>query len=152
MMTHQPQRGFTLLIAVVLSSVSLSIGLVLLDLALKQVLLSSAARQSQIAFYNADSVLECALYYDQKFDRFGYSETSGTVTCNGSSTPIPVNFYSNSGNPRVRTFSVPCADGGTLGSVTITKTSEADTGIFANGYNTCTDSARRIERGMKVVY
>lgn len=152
MMQHMPQRGFTLLIAVVLSSISLSIGLVLLDLALKQVLLSSAARQSQVAFYNADSVLECALYYDQRNDTFGYGEDSGTVACNGSATPITVAFDNDTASLHVRSFSVPCASGGTLGTVTITKTSEAETNIYANGYNTCTDSARRIERGMKVSY
>ena len=150
-MTHQPQRGFTLLIAVVLSSVSLSIGLVLLDIALKQVLLSSAARQSQVAFYNADSVLECALYYDQTQDTFAYGNSSGTVACNASSNPITVSF-NNSNTPHTRTFSIPCSPTGTLGSVTVTKTSDAATHIYATGFNTCTDNPRRIERGLKVTY
>ncbi len=149
-----PQRGFTLLIAVVLASVSLSIGMALLDIALKQVILSSSARQSQIAFYNADSVLECALYYDQhdQLDTFGYAKTSSpNISCNGVSN-IPVSFTSGSGT-RERRFTVPCATGGTAGEVIITKDSDATTGIYATGFNTCNvANERRIERGLKVTY
>ena len=72
------QRGFTLLVAVILASVALSLGLILLDISYKQVVLASSARQSQSAFYNADSAMECALYWDQQFDSFAYTKSSGT--------------------------------------------------------------------------
>jgi hypothetical protein len=87
MMTHPhiPQRGFTLLVAVVLSSVALAIGLSLLNISYKQVLLASAAKQSQNAFYAADSVLECALYFDQQLDAFNYitAAPAASIICNG---------------------------------------------------------------------
>lgn len=151
MMHPLPQRGFTLLIAVILASVALSLGLALLDIAYKQVILASSARQSQNAFYNADAVLECALYADQQLDTFGYGNSSGTVTC-GTLPAINVTF-DQAASPRSRTFTVPCATSGTQGAVTITKAADATTAIYASGYNTCdTSNPRRIERGLKVTY
>jgi Tfp pilus assembly protein PilX len=147
-------RGFTLLIAVVLSSVALSIGLALLDIAYKQVVLASTAKQSQNAFYAADSVLECALYWDQQSDAFNYTTplASGSITCN-SGLPITSYTTSQAGGTRTTTFTVPCAASGEQGVVKVYKTSAAATQIFATGYNTCdTTNTRRIERGLKIVY
>lgn len=145
-------RGFTLLVSVILASVALSLGLVLLDIAYKQVVLASSARQSQAAFYNADSAMECALYWDQQFDTFGYAKTSGTVTCNGVAN-IPVAF-NQSASPRVRSFTYPCQNGaGVAGAATTTKSLDGRTYIFATGYNTCdVTNPRRTERGLKVTY
>lgn len=149
---NAPQRGFTLLIAVILASVALGVGLALLDIAYKQVVLASAARQSQTAFYAADSVMECALYYDQQMNTFGYSASSGTVTCNGTN-PATVTF-NNGVTPRSRTFTIQCTGNtGVLGMVTVYKDSNAATSIYAEGYNTCDSSnQRRIERGLKATY
>src|ERR1700743_3560876 len=85
------QRGFTLLVAVILTSVILSGGLALLDISYKQVTRAASARQSQYAFYNADSAIECALYWDS-IDTFDYNSEgvgvyplvpSGTLSCEG---------------------------------------------------------------------
>lgn len=151
-------RGFALLIAVVLTSVLLSVGLALLDIAYKQVTLSSVARQSQYAFYAADSALECALYWDQKQRAFDYSTPLSSVTCKGQTMALT---SSVSSNIRTTTFSMPCPSGGTQSSITVYKTNgsatcnagTAKSCIYATGYNTCTVSdPRRIERGLKVVY
>ena len=153
MMTHSPQRGFTLLVSVILASVALSIGLALLDIAYKQVVLASSARQSQNAFYNADAVLECALYWDQTQNSFRYTDTSSSISITCGGQPITVTFTNPPSGTRTRTFTMPCSGGGTSGSATITKQSDATTNIFASGYNTCDDShTRRIERGLKVIY
>lgn len=152
-MTHPlPQRGFTLLIAIILASVSLALALALLDVAYKQVTLALTAKQSQYAFLAADTALECALYYDQKQDLFNYTKTSGSVSCNGQA-PVTVTFTQGV-TPRKRTFTIPCAGGvGEYAQVTVYKASDAGTRIYANGYNTCTASdTRRIERGLKVFY
>lgn len=150
-MIHTPTKGFTLLIAVVLASVSLAIGIALLDVALKQVILASSARQSQVAFYNADAALECALYWDQQQDAFNYSSPLSTITCKNTSISVTSD---NSVTPRRRTITIPCAGAGTVaGSVIITKESDASTGIYATGYNTCDpDNPRRIERGLRATY
>lgn len=148
---NSPHRGFTLLIAVVLSSVALSIGLALLDVSYKQVILSSSAKQSQNAFYAADTVLECALYFDQQTDAFNYTTPNASLTCN--SLPV-INYTSTQANgTRITNFTVPCATSGELGTVTVYKSSAAATQIFTTGYNTCaTGNERRIERGLKIVY
>lgn len=153
MMHGMPQRGFTLLIAVILASVSLAIGLALLDIAYKQVVLASAAKQSQTAFYAADSVMECALYYDQQRAAFAYSATSGSVTCNGNN-PVAVTFTNPGSGTRTRTFTLQCAGNtGTLGTATIYKDSNGATAIYVEGYNTCdSTNTRRIERGIKALY
>lgn len=147
-LTHP--RGFTLIIAVVLTSVLVSIGLTLLDVTLKQILLASAATQSTTAFYAADSALECALYADQQQGAFSYAGNLSSITCHGRSIPVASSIV---GAERVSTLSISCASGGADGSVTVYKTAAGVTRIYANGYNTCdTSDARRTERGLKVTY
>lgn len=151
MMYHTPQRGFTLLIAVILASVALSLGIALLDIAYKQVVLASAARQSQNAFYRADTAMECALYHDQVEDAFAYSDAFATIEC--ALTEISVTSSQNNGIRR-STFDMPCETGeGVAGQVTILKADDAATAIYASGYNTCdVDNPRRVERALKVTY
>jgi Tfp pilus assembly protein PilX len=152
-------RGFTLLIAVILTSVILSIGLALLDISYKQITLAATARQSQYAFYAADSGLECALFSDSA-DIFDYSSEptgvspgtpSGSFSCEGQA----VSYFgaAASGGTRTTTFSIPCAGGGTSADVTVIKSSTGVTGIYSNGYNTCVvTNPRRIERGEEAHY
>lgn len=151
-MTH-PNRGFTLLIALILTSVTLALGIALLDVAYKQILLASSAKQSQYAFYSADSILECTLYWDQRFNAFNYDAplAGSSISCDGRT----VTSYASSvsGTRRTTTFSHTCASGGTISNVTIYKESSGQTNIFANGFNTCdANSPLRIERGIKARY
>lgn len=154
MMHRTTQRGFTLLIAVILSTVVLTVGLALLDVAYKQVVLASTAKQSQAAFYNADSALECALYYDQKFNDFDFATPTNnpsSITC--SSTPV-TNYQSNANaNVRITIFTIPCPTSGIYATTTVYKYSTGGTSIYANGFNTCVPTdPRRIERGLKATY
>lgn len=151
----KPVRGITLLVSIILTSVVLSVALALLDVSYKQILLSSSARQSQYALYSSDSIMECALYWDQQQDAFNYTASTyltAGITCNGLATPI-VPTSSVAGAVRTTTFSVPCAGGGVLGTATVYKTSANATSVFGTGYSTC-DAAdpRRIERGLTVTY
>ncbi len=151
-MMHRPSpRGFTLLIAVILASVTLSLSLALLDVAYKQVTLAFAAKHSHFAFAAADTALECALYYDQKLDSFNHSAGSASVTCGGNTVAV---VFNNSVSPRLREFTLPCAGGvGQSAVVRVYKASDASTSIYANGYNSCsTTDTRRVERGLKISY
>ncbi|MEY2641077.1 MAG: hypothetical protein RL150_470 [Candidatus Parcubacteria bacterium] len=56
--------GFTLLFAVLVSVLVLAVGASVINIALKQVILSGAGRESQYAFYAANTGVECALYWD----------------------------------------------------------------------------------------
>ena len=58
--------GFALLFSVLVASLLLTIGLSIFRIALKELSISTAARQSIHAFYAADSGRECALYWDSK--------------------------------------------------------------------------------------
>jgi len=57
----RPDKGYTLLFAVIVSILVLSIAAFILSVSRKQFLLSSASRDSMYAFYAADSGLECAV-------------------------------------------------------------------------------------------
>lgn len=61
---HKPtQSGFALLMALIVVSVVVSIGLTVLDLTLKQVRLSTNSKDSETAFHAANAGMECARYY-----------------------------------------------------------------------------------------
>lgn len=62
--SKQQERGVAILFAILLVSIVLTVGLSLLNITLRQLLLSSLARESQFAFYAADSARACARYYD----------------------------------------------------------------------------------------
>lgn len=144
MAIKQPQRGFTLLIAVIFMTVMLSFGLALGSLSYKQLVLSSVASESQYAFYAADAATECALYYDQQpsLDATKMacgSDTSAKVT----GTPVKsaqINF----------TTEKRCAD------VTIYKSSTGKTNIYSQGYNVpcgdLTGGARVVSRAIWTKY
>jgi len=99
---NKNQRGFTILIAVIISSIVLSIGLAILSLVFKQLQISGIAHESETAFHAAYAGAECAEYNDRssggnEFDVPGNgSRQSSTVniTCMGVS--------SSNSNGRVR--------------------------------------------------
>lgn len=59
-------RGFTLFVAVLVSSLVLAIGFSIGSIALKQLMISGSGGGSLVAFYAADSAIECATYWDRK--------------------------------------------------------------------------------------
>ena len=147
------QKGFTLLIAVVFSAVVLSLGAALLDIAYKQVVLATSAKQSEVAFYNADSALECALYYDQQSNAFSEAGpfTPSSITCDGRS--LANSDSSVSGSTRTTHIWPSCAGTGYSAKVTILKGTDGSTGIYADGYSSCSQSdSKLVERGLKAAY
>jgi type II secretory pathway pseudopilin PulG len=87
------QKGFTLLFSTLVASLVLMIALAIANISLQQFSLSSAARESQLAFYLADTGIDCAQYYDRKSpggfqfptneDTNGYPDTypDNTLNC-----------------------------------------------------------------------
>lgn len=74
--THIKKTGFTLFVALVVSSMLLAVGFSLSNIILKQLIFSSSGKESQLAFYAADSGAECALFWDRK-DMLGYTTYEG---------------------------------------------------------------------------
>jgi len=151
-------RGFTLLVSIILATVAVTLGVSLLDISYKQVVLSSTAKQSQYGFYAADSAMECALYWDQKFNAFRYTSPlpSSQIKCQGNSILAysTGTFGSGASQHRKTEFSVRCGTGSTSnGKVTVYKYTSGATTMYANGFSSCLSSdPRRVERGLKVFY
>ncbi len=165
--------GFTLLFAALVTSLLLSVGLAIFNITLQQFLLASSGRESQFAFYAADSGVECGLYFDKKgidfvspqapfyFPDGDSAHAPGpTITCNGivsaapqvllSSNPYKTKYDINLGSPAACDPTKPSF------SIVVTKSiqsSSTATTIESRGYNTCdTTNLRRVERGLKVNY
>jgi len=76
-------KGFVILFAVLISSMILLVSVGIFKSIQNEVILSSTARESQRAFYAADSALECALYVDL----LGVPASDGS----GLGTPFTIN-------------------------------------------------------------
>jgi hypothetical protein len=58
------EAAFVLLYAVMTSTIILAVGVSIISIALKQLAISTVGRESQYAFYAANTGAECALYWD----------------------------------------------------------------------------------------
>ncbi|MFZ2621090.1 MAG: hypothetical protein WAX85_01160 [Minisyncoccia bacterium] len=160
--------GFTLLVAIIITSMFLVVSFVVVNVAVKQLTLTNAARESEYAFYSADSGTECAIYWDLPKGGLPSSfatSTAGSITCSG----ITITTGSQTGIPA--TPSVSRIGGGGDANptsifqlnfirgcavVTVTKFYSGSlliTTVNSKGYNTCTVGAlRRFERGVTLMY
>jgi hypothetical protein len=156
--------GFTMLIAIITTSILLLVSFVVVNVALKQLILTYSGQESQYSFYNGDSGLECALFWDLKngatsaFDM----DTPGSVTCNGQTVttgsqnvPTVPAQQSRIGGGGIDTptsiFSITYPHGCAI--VRVTKNpNDGTTVIESRGYNTCSTSDRRFERGISITY
>lgn len=93
------QSGFALLMALIVVSVVISVGLSLLDLTIKQLRLSTGAKDSESAFHAANAGVECLRYW-----RLAYSADFES----GNGTSVPMNcFNGNSGTITTNVISAP---------------------------------------------
>ncbi len=85
---NSKKSGYTLLFAIIVSSVVLSIAAFILSVSRKQIVLSSVTRDSTLAIYAADSAIQCmvASYYE------GNLATS-TVDINGNVSTLSAKTY-----------------------------------------------------------
>lgn len=104
------RRGFTLLIAILVIGVVLAIGLSILNITLREYLLSGIARESAIALNAADAGMECALYWDRSSegDKFDVGAPAPSITCMGQTVggaipqnTVPQNFQFEWGTPKI---------------------------------------------------
>ena len=153
------QKGFTLLIAVVISSLLLSIGMAILNSTLKGFELSILVRNSQFAFYAADSGLECALYWDIKGEIFATSTEPVDMSppvknCAGSADIRTIWTISNRiANGALTTLRLDFPN--SYCAIVAVKKSDSSpyTTIESRGYNTCTSGdPKRVERAIRITY
>ncbi|MEX0917158.1 MAG: hypothetical protein WDZ90_01400 [Candidatus Paceibacterota bacterium] len=149
--SSQSERGFTLLLSVLISSLLLAIGLAIFNITIKELILSSSGRESQFAFYAADTGAECALFHDFQRGAFSTSSPAANLECIDeewevtSSSPVPGTY--------TRTFSIDSEPHCMTVVVTKEEGPPVTTSIEARGYNTCdTGNPRRVERAIRVTY
>jgi len=150
-MRNTNNRGFTLFIAVIITATLLLVSTGIVTLALKQNALTSAARESQYAFYAADTGAECAIYWDVKNSTgiSAFATSTGTViTCNSQNFTVGGNLSGVSTILNMNFLPDPyCV------TVTVTRYADGSTDIVSRGYNTCdTASSKRVERAVRVSY
>lgn len=82
------KKGFALLMAIILTSTLLLITYALTSITLKGLTLSYAGKNSELAFYAADTGVECAQYWDIRNDEADqgafYTTPNTTIICNGN--------------------------------------------------------------------
>lgn len=161
-------RGFTLFIALVVSSLALAIGLVMLDITLRTLTLSQTSVQSQYSITMADSGAECALYWDTKCTgancimgsafatstAWAGSPVNSSRMCNGYDITGTGYAVSPTASAATTTFlmastslQAPCA------VVTVAKWGlPSRTTIISHGYNTCTASNIQLERVYQISF
>jgi hypothetical protein len=159
-------KGFTLLIAIVTTSMLLVVSFVVVNIALKQLILANASRESQYAFYAADGGTECAIYWDlidSTISQFATS-TAGSIACNGSTIttgsqtvptlPTQGSVIGGGGAQATSTFYLTFTKGCVIVRVGKAYVSGSlVTTVDSRGYNTCdTTSIRRFERGIYLTY
>lgn len=83
---YKEKKGITVLIASLVASILLSIGLSIFYTTVKDLFFAATARESEIAFYAADAAAECAQYWDFKGGVFATSSESIQVTSGGVET------------------------------------------------------------------
>src|SRR3989338_4185708 len=100
--TVNSQKGFTLLLAALVSSIVLALGTSIFKLAQKELTLSSIGRDSQFAFYAADTGAECALYWDVRHQIFSVENPPDKLKCGGQEASITTESNPPSTNFRFR--------------------------------------------------
>ncbi len=161
-------KGYTLLFAVIVSSIVLSVGISILSISKKEILLANSSRESISAFYAADTGLECAINQDVKL---ATSSPGVSITCiNQAITIFPTFPNADNGTGlftydlRMSTSSKSCA------KVTVLKYYQLDpdlnvyapgSRIESRGYNmgwdtntsTCSiNSPNRVERAIRYTF
>lgn len=152
------KEGFTLFIAMIVMGVLLLIAAGVAGLAVRQAFISYSARESQFAFYAADTGIECALYWDignpSGTSAFATTTAVAPISCNGQSATQTRTALVN--GSATSTFSFTLSPDPYCSTVTINKRyvgSSLVTKIESLGYNTCSASnPRRVERAVRATY
>lgn len=149
------ERGFTVLFAALIASLVLTLGVSVFTIAQKQLILSSIGRNSQYAFYAADTGAECALYWDLRHSAFAVPGALADVACD-TNPDIAVN-NSGFGSYPVEFTLAPFDSNGYCVQITVIKNIvHPRTSIHSDGYSVaCSEidtSSRVLQRSVELTY
>lgn len=146
-------KGFVILFAVTISSILLAIALGVSNIALKEVKFGTSARETNNAFFAADTGIECALINDKAGGSLFVSSGSPVLNCNNT------NISTVENTAGFWTFVIPGIgeDTQSCAKVTVDKTASPVTTVTSKGYNIgdvlCSSSnPDRIERELQTSY
>lgn len=155
MMKNNQQSGFAMLFTVLIVSLILSITISISNITLRQAVLSNLAKDSGVAFYQADAAVECGMFEDTngKFpqvkagDIFNAPSTfdCGDNKMNLDQSSSVINKYVYKINS-LKNSSSSCF------SIVFDKTDPKISKVQGMGFNICKDSPRRVERTLEVRY
>ncbi len=149
-----------MLFTVLVISIILAIGLGISDVTYKQTILSSLARDSQLALYQADAGVECGMYFDVTagnpngtFPR-GTTATQAaqndpTIYCGDNTLSfVPGASYNDYFvyNEQSSNTNQPCF------SVVFDKTDPIKNSVSSRGLSTCSATPRQVERALNITY
>lgn len=146
--------GFTLLLAVLITSIILGMSVGLSIFIIRELIVSAIGRESQKAFFASDGGVECVLYWDLKQQAFASTTVTSNINCAGSSiTLYPKDDY-DAGRPTSFYLNF---DNGACAIVNVNKLAYPSTIITSYGRNagdaSCnSNEPRRVERALQVVY
>lgn len=157
----ETSKGFAMLFTVLIISLILSIAVGISNLTLRQTILSSLAKDSGIAFYQADAAVECGMFQDTEgnfplgttINTGASTDAKQTLTCNGIDmtldTDVSMTDYVKYIPQSLLTTNQPCF------SIVFDKTATALGGksvVRGLGYSMCMQGPRQVERLLQVTY
>lgn len=147
--------GFVLLFAILVASIVSAAGLGISRILLKQIILTSMQRDSQVAFFAADTGLECARYaFEIGVADWPQAEDQPVfIKCNGKDIPMTYNSLKG-GYFSADSIEVPKPlklawnenDMEVENESCVNLEIYPDIKIIARGNNTCGESVRQVER------
>lgn len=161
----EPSKGFAMLFTVLIISLILSIAVGISNLTLRQTILSSLAKDSGIAFYQADAAVECGMFQDTQ-DNFPLGTTSPTDPTADPATHAKPTFKCNNIDMVIDT-DVSTTDNITYipqslpqpndpcFSIVFDKRARVFGGksvVRGLGYSMCTQGPRQVQRLLQVSY
>lgn len=161
------KNGYAILFTVVVVSVISLIAIGLTNTSYKQLILSSVAKDSHLAFFQSDTATECALYLDNHLDmQVGGNPITATpvnwkcgINADGSEYTLgAVLLGSGGGTTQYELDAINGTDSGMKNSATPCFKIDIDkkvsgTNVAARGYNVCdANSLRKVERRIDVRY
>jgi hypothetical protein len=155
----QSKAGFSMLFTVLVISIILTIGLGIADTTFRETILSSTASDSQLAFYQADSGVECGLYWDGK-GQFMNSTTINTPDDPNGTAPSQLTCGDNTvalDIPDSRTgyliYKENVSDNTPCYAITFDDDTDPTVNtVSSRGYSTCSTTPRQVERGLSVSF
>lgn len=145
------EKGYAILFTVIIVSAISVVAAGISNSIYKQIVLSSLAKDSQVAFYQADTASDCALLFDMEITSTleFLDNNSMTWLCGGFNMDVTKGQYGSykiMPNSADEDKNIPCY------RVEVTKNLE-NTTILANGYNICNkNNIRTVERQIKIEY